>query len=53
MGSLCTEHIRSVHDLYQVTKGELFKVTMHTAHISSKLKQKPLFDGWVLGVLNI
>ena len=33
--SWCIEHIRSVHDVYQVTKGSLFKVTMYTAHISS------------------
>ena len=34
-GSWCTDHIRSVHDFYQVAIRELFKVTMHTAHISS------------------
>ena len=38
-------------DSYQVTTVALFKVSMFTAHIH--LKRKPLFDGWVLGVLNI
>ena len=32
--SWCTKHIRLAHDLYQVTTGELYKVTMHTAHKS-------------------
>ena len=32
--SLLDGHI-TYYDLYQVTTGELYKVTMHTAHISS------------------
>ena len=35
LGSWCTEHIRSVHDMHRVTTGYLFKVTIYTAHISS------------------
>ena len=35
LGSWCTEHIRSVHDMHQVTTGYLFRVTISTAHISS------------------
>ena len=35
LGSWCTEHIRSVHDMHRVTTGYLFKVTISTAHISS------------------
>ena len=33
--SLCTEHIRSVHDMHRVTTGYLFKVTMYTAQIEA------------------
>ena len=39
--------------LCQVTKGELFKVTMYTAQCTFKLKGNLLFSGWVLGELNI
>ena len=34
MGAWCTEHIRSVHDLCQITTRELIKVSMYTAHIT-------------------
>ena len=35
LGSWCTEHIRSVHDMHWDTTGYLFKVTIYSAHISS------------------